>query len=150
MHTYRNPIYNEDNTIDCEIEHPEFGWIDTTLNPTDHETSALYSHVVTEGSIAPFVAHVPTLEEVIYTLKQAVVVNLATLVTSYDFDTPLNYAKYIGYPNPFRAISEALGAHEASVWAYCEVELLKLKNNERAAPTEAQFINELPFWIAPI
>lgn len=36
MINYRNAKYINDNGwIDCEIEHPEFGWIPYTLNPND-------------------------------------------------------------------------------------------------------------------
>ena len=33
----RNVKYNSVGTIDCEIEHPEFGWIPFTASPTDPE-----------------------------------------------------------------------------------------------------------------
>lgn len=34
---YRNAAYNSQGTIDCEIEHPNFGWIPFTANPNDVE-----------------------------------------------------------------------------------------------------------------
>ena len=34
---YRNPIVNEDGTIDCEIEHPVRGWIPFTASQNDVE-----------------------------------------------------------------------------------------------------------------
>ena len=33
----RNPIYTEDGLIDCELNHPQFGWIPFTANPNDSE-----------------------------------------------------------------------------------------------------------------
>lgn len=33
----RNPRYNDDATIDCEINHPDFGWIPFTASPDDIE-----------------------------------------------------------------------------------------------------------------
>jgi hypothetical protein len=33
----RNPIFTADNRIDCEIEHPDFGWIPFTADPNDVE-----------------------------------------------------------------------------------------------------------------
>ncbi|MEO1108255.1 MAG: hypothetical protein AAFX90_10065 [Pseudomonadota bacterium] len=34
---YRNPMRNQFGTIDCEINHPEFGWIPFTAGPDDSE-----------------------------------------------------------------------------------------------------------------
>jgi hypothetical protein len=33
----RKPVFTEDNRIDCEIEHPNFGWIPFTADPHDVE-----------------------------------------------------------------------------------------------------------------
>ena len=33
----RNSTYNHANTIDCEIEHPVYGWIPFTASPNDEE-----------------------------------------------------------------------------------------------------------------
>lgn len=33
----RNPAFTADNRIDCEIEHPQFGWIPFTADPNDVE-----------------------------------------------------------------------------------------------------------------
>ena len=33
----RNIRYNQHGTIDCEIEHPHFGWIPFTADPNDVE-----------------------------------------------------------------------------------------------------------------
>jgi hypothetical protein len=32
---YRNPIYTKNGWIDCEINHPDYGWIPFTCNPND-------------------------------------------------------------------------------------------------------------------
>lgn len=34
---FRNPELNDDGTIDCEVNHPEFGWIPFTASPSDVE-----------------------------------------------------------------------------------------------------------------
>ena len=62
---YRNPIYNENDTIDCEIEHPEYGWIPFTADPNDVEEHgrAIYTQIKADGNIAPYVPHIPTDEE---------------------------------------------------------------------------------------
>lgn len=33
----RNPKYNRNGTIDCEINHPAYGWLPFTADPTDSE-----------------------------------------------------------------------------------------------------------------
>lgn len=55
---YRNEKYNEDGTLDCEIDHPEFGWIPTTLSGSDAETTELFAQIVAAGNVAPYVAPV--------------------------------------------------------------------------------------------
>lgn len=54
---YRNPIYNQFNTIDCEVEHPEYGWIPFTASPDDVEEHGreLYNEIKKNGNIAPYV-----------------------------------------------------------------------------------------------
>lgn len=145
---YINEKYNENGTIDCDIEHPEFGWIPTTLSPGDPETAELFA-IVVAGSVAPYVAPVKTVEQLIAEINLAVQTHLATLVKSYKFTSEINYAKYVGYPNDFRVIAEALGAYEAQVWTYCEVEIAKLENGTRSMPAVTNFLTELPAWVEP-
>ena len=35
--SFRNPIFTADNRIDCEIDHPIYGWIPFTADPNDPE-----------------------------------------------------------------------------------------------------------------
>ena len=62
---YRNPIYNANDTIDCEIEHPEYGWIPFTADPNDIEEHgrAIYAQIKADGNIAPYVPPPPPTEE---------------------------------------------------------------------------------------
>lgn len=64
----RNPHYNARNTIDCEIEHPVYGWIPYTTNPNAVEGSQPYQVLASilageAGEIAPYIAPIPTVEE---------------------------------------------------------------------------------------
>jgi hypothetical protein len=34
---YKNAVYNSQGTIDCEVEHPDFGWIPFTASSNDVE-----------------------------------------------------------------------------------------------------------------
>ena len=63
---YRNAKYINDNGwIDCEIEHPQFGWIPYTLNPDDEDMTVnnddLLAAMAKKGDVAAYVP--PTQEE---------------------------------------------------------------------------------------
>lgn len=60
MTNYRNANYINDNGwIDCEIEHPDYGWIPYTLNPTDTDMTInnddLLAAMTAAGDVAPYV-----------------------------------------------------------------------------------------------
>jgi hypothetical protein len=55
-YNYRNPKFCSDNIrIDCEIEHPEHGWIPFTCDPQDEEclfdVSELHKRMVASGKV---------------------------------------------------------------------------------------------------
>lgn len=60
---YRNPAYRKNGWIDCEIDHPEYGWIPFTCDPNDtgalFDTAALFAEM--QPNAAPYVP--PTQEE---------------------------------------------------------------------------------------
>ena len=59
----RNAIYNAFGTIDCEINHPTFGWIPFTASPDDDEELGRQIHADIlsgkAGQIASYVAPPP-------------------------------------------------------------------------------------------
>lgn len=56
----KNLKYNAASTIDCEIEHPVYGWIPFTASPEDTESlgKEIYAKAVSGeyGPVAPYVA----------------------------------------------------------------------------------------------
>lgn len=62
---YRNPTYTADGNIDCEVEHPKFGWIPFTASPDDVEEHGrdLFNRIPPE-EVALYVAPPATPEEV--------------------------------------------------------------------------------------
>jgi len=52
---YRNAQYTKDGMIDCEINHPEFGWISTTTSESDPDTTDLFAQIKATGNVAPYV-----------------------------------------------------------------------------------------------
>jgi hypothetical protein len=59
----RNPSYNAFGTIDCEINHPKFGWIPFTASPDDVEEFGreIHTRILSgeAGRIAQYVAPEP-------------------------------------------------------------------------------------------
>jgi hypothetical protein len=51
----RNPKHSVNGWIDCELEHPELGWIPHTASPDDPETQQTYARILNgeAGAIAP-------------------------------------------------------------------------------------------------
>lgn len=71
---YRNAQYIDDTLIDCEINHPEFGWIPYTLNPDDTDmtidNNVLLAAMASAGDVAAYVP--PTQAELDEAAAQAV------------------------------------------------------------------------------
>ena len=71
---YRNAQYIDTTRIDCEIEHPEFGWIPYTLDPADKDMTInnddLLAAMATNGDVAAYVP--PTQAELDEAAAQAV------------------------------------------------------------------------------
>jgi hypothetical protein len=53
----RSAAYNAYGTIDCEIEHPVFGWIPFTASPDDVEPHGreIYADLIASGAVAVYV-----------------------------------------------------------------------------------------------
>lgn len=56
---YRNAAFNHLGTIDCEINHPRYGWIPFTADPNDtgaeFDVAAFYSDILANGNVAAYV-----------------------------------------------------------------------------------------------
>lgn len=58
MMEFRSPVYTEKNDINCEINHPVYGWIPFTASQNDSEKLGrdLYADIVSKGAIAEYIA----------------------------------------------------------------------------------------------
>lgn len=69
---YRNARYIDSARIDCEIEHPHYGWIPYTLDPSDTDMTvnndSLLAAMSENGDVAAYVP--PTQEELDATLAR--------------------------------------------------------------------------------
>lgn len=63
----RNFVFTSGGAIDCEIDHPVYGWIPFTASPDDTEElgRTLYAEAISgqHGDISPYVAPVIPLDE---------------------------------------------------------------------------------------
>lgn len=55
---YRSAHYNANGTIDCELNHPLFGWIPFTANENDVEEFGreMFAAIVANGDVEPYQA----------------------------------------------------------------------------------------------
>lgn len=72
----RNLKYNQFGTVDCEIEHPTYGWIPFTASQNDVEKTSvdIYNKAI-NGDFGPIADYVPEVQPVvipnIVTMRQA-------------------------------------------------------------------------------
>lgn len=106
---YRNPYFNRVGTIDCEIEHPDFGWIPTTLAPDDPDTAELYA-TVSAGEVAPAVP-VPLAglrSAKLAAINRAYSVEMAAILDQYPDAETLSFDKQEAEARAWRADSTAV------------------------------------------
>lgn len=64
---WRNAAFNSAGSIDCEINHPSFGWIPFTVDPSDtganFDVAALDADIRAHGNIPAYVAPTPDPDE---------------------------------------------------------------------------------------
>jgi hypothetical protein len=98
---YRNPIYIKNGWIDCEIEHPEHGWIPFSCDPNDKgalfDTAALFAEM--QPHAAPYVP--PTAEELFEQLAAEV---------RFNRNRPLAESDWTQMPDARAAMGEAKAA----------------------------------------
>lgn len=58
IYEYRNARYHHDGGIDCEINHPEHGWLPHLVHA--HDNPEFFAHIENEGPVAPYVQPEPT------------------------------------------------------------------------------------------
>jgi len=118
----RNLKYNEFGTIDCEINHPEHGWIPFTADPDDCEEHGRQIHQQATagdfGPIADFVPPPPPTEEELAAMVRA---ERDQLIRDTDWsqlpDVPSDIqTKYKQYRQALRDIPEQEGFPKDVTW----------------------------------
>lgn len=112
----RNPVFNAQGTIDCEIEHPVYGWIPFTASPNDSEAHGREIYADAQaGKFGPIGAYIPNSPEVsdLYLWRQTAVLTriemayallVAGILTQSDAEV---FAAH-GLPQPLATMIESL------------------------------------------
>lgn len=146
---YKNAKYNENGTIDCEIEHPDYGWIPTTASLNDSETAELFNRAKSTASeyIPP---PPPTATELLNEFKRlatiAVQNHLDNTAKSYGYDDINATAKYLRPSSQFYNECVALGDWCDSVWAHCFQLMTDVESGVITQPTIDEIISGLPLY----
>lgn len=120
---YRNPIYTESGLIDCEIEHPVYGWIPFTCGFNDRgaqfDTAALFVKMKPHAELytAP---PAPSEEEVAVALAEQIRTERGYLLAASDWtqvaDAPVNQAAWAVYRQALRDIPSQESFPHSVVW----------------------------------
>ena len=133
MTNYRNAKYINDNGwIDCEIEHPDWGWIAYTLDPTDTDMTInnddLLATMKAAGDVAAYIP--PTQAEMDAELADQLRNERDALLAEVD--------AFVG--NPLRWVT--LSAEQQDAWAVYRQALLDV-------PQQADFPNDVVWPVKP-
>ena len=118
---YRNPKFLENGWIDCEIEHPQYGWIPFTCDPNDAgaqlDTAALFAEM--QPHAAAYIP--PTQEQLDAMAAEAVRAERDRLLAASDWtqlpDVPEAIrAVWAAYRQALRDIPQQEGFPHSVVW----------------------------------
>jgi len=105
----RNPIFTESGWIDCEIEHPQYGWIPFTASPDDVEPLGRELFSKLKGSAAPYVAPPVDLEALAAQARAQRNDLLAASDWTQVPDAPVGQAAWATYRQALRDITTQAG-----------------------------------------
>lgn len=131
---YRNAKYiNEHNRVlDCEIEHPRFGWIPYTLDPADTEASINHDELLASMKIKnDIAAYIPPTQEELD-------IEAAFWARQVRDGLLLQIDAIAG--NPLRWA--ALSADQQTAWGVCRTQLLDV-------PQQPGFPNQIVWPVKP-
>jgi hypothetical protein len=151
----RNPQYNALNTINCEIEHPQFGWIPFTATPDDVEQMGrdIYSQAVAGayGPVAPYTPPTKTPEQIQAEIVASTQQRLDNFSKTRNYDGILSLCTYASSPNAaFQAEGQyGVEARDATWTTLLEI-LAEVEAGTRPMPTGyADIEPELPPLVWP-
>ncbi|MBQ2263272.1 MAG: hypothetical protein II336_18160 [Loktanella sp.] len=118
---FRNATYNHLGTINCEIDHPKFGWIPFTASPDDVEALGRDIFATAQADAAPYVAPVIDPAEAIAAQKEAyraaVQAHVDATARDRQYSDGASLAGYVASAHPaWRAEAETFIAWRDAVW----------------------------------
>ena len=110
----------------------------------------LWTSVLAKPTFEQLNATIPAIQlsETTAQFEQAIQAELDADAQAKGYDNINTACAYAGAPNPFQAESKLFITRRGNVWAYCFLELGKVKTGLRPMPTIAQIISELPARIS--
>lgn len=113
---YRNATYNARGTIDCEIEHPDYGWIPFTASPDDVEPLGKEIFDKAKLDAGPYVAPPVNLDALAAEARAERSALLAASDWTQMPDAPVDQQAWAAYRQELRDITEQDGFPEVIVW----------------------------------
>jgi hypothetical protein len=113
---YKNASYNKVGSIDCEIEHPVFGWIPFTASPDDVEETGREVFAAAQATATAYVEPPADLTA----LAEAARAQRNVLLQQSDWtqvaDAPVDQAAWATYRQALRDITAQAGFPETINW----------------------------------
>jgi capsid protein len=154
MYSYRNPTYNQHGTVDCEIEHPVYGWVPFTADPNDINADgrSLHAAIVETGGIAEYVAPTLSADELQEAVVSAIQTRLDLFAQTRKYDNMLSACTYASSQvAKFAAEGQYCVQMRDQTWATAYQLLQDVENGTRPVPNSyAAIENELPALTWPL
>jgi hypothetical protein len=115
---YRNAKYNAVGTVDCEINHPRYGWIPFTANPNDVEPLGSQVFDSAKDTAAPYIAPPPVAPTAVEIRSQRNALLAASdwiVTASYERGEPVPEA-WATYRQALRDIPQQAGFSHDVIW----------------------------------
>jgi len=105
----RNPTYNHVGTIDCEINHPVYGWLPFTATPDDVEPLGREIFAATRASAGKYVAPPVNLDRLAASLRDERTALLSDSDWTQMPDAPVDQAAWATYRQALRDVPQQAG-----------------------------------------
>jgi len=143
----RNPIYTATGNIDCEIEHPQFGWIPFTASKDDPEEHGrlIYAAALEIGP-GPYVPAPPDLA----TFTAAIDAHVEQQARAWSYNSAAHLASYATSTVPqWSAEASAFVAWRDAAWLAALAMLDAVQAGGDMPDSPAAFIATLPVITRP-
>lgn len=88
-------------------------------------------------------------EAALVNIKQGLQSHIDGVAHGLGFTDGNSVMLYTGFNNPFRALAEAFGAWEASIWVLADEQMALVKAGKKAMPTLTEAVGMIPAFVPP-